>query len=275
MDHNDHTEEAPSPAAPNDSGQLTVADGGAGLSRRQFLGGLGTVGIGALFGGAGIKALLLPDEVLAFPASQGYLLVDTKRCSGCTTCMLACSLTHHGRTSQSLGRLQVTSNPYGHFPDDITISQCRQCPFPSCVEACPTGANHVDAKTGVRMIDYSKCIGCERCVNACPFTPSRAVWNFEDKHAQKCDLCLNTPFWDHEGGPEGMRACETVCPMRAITFTDQIPAQNGDGYIVDLRTGTPWDPRFNGAVGATGVPGSGKTSAPAAAATSTTAPAKK
>lgn len=203
---------------------------------------------------------LLPDEVIAIPASEGYILVDTTKCSGCTSCMLACSLTHHGITSQSLARIQITQNPYGKFPEDIQMSQCRQCPYPACVEVCPTGANHVDTENGnVRTIDEGKCIGCERCVAACPFTPSRALWNFEERHAQKCDLCTDTPFWDHEGGPEGVRACESVCPMHAITFTQEIPVQNGDGYNVDLHTGTPWDPRFYGAVGASGVPGSGKT----------------
>lgn len=247
---------------------------GKKLSRRQFLTGLGGVGVGALFGGV-LNSLALPDEVIAIPASQGYLLVDTKKCAGCTTCMLACALTHHGKTSQSLARLQVTAYPMGQFPNDIDIAQCRQCPFPACVEACPTGANHVDAKTGVRTVDAKKCIGCERCVNACPFTPARAIWNFEEKHAQKCDLCLDTPFWDHVGGPDGTRACEEVCPMRAISFTKEIPAQTGDGYDVDLRTGTPWDPRFNGAVGATGVPGSGKTAGAASTTSSSTTPAKK
>ena len=48
----------------------------------------------------------------------------------------------------------------------------------------------------MRTVDVSKCIGCERCVNACPFTPGRALWNYEEKHAQKCDLCANTPFWN-------------------------------------------------------------------------------
>lgn len=237
---------------------LTPRDTSGGVSRRQFLGGIGALGVGAVLGGMTVRALVLPEKVIAIPASKGYLLVDTKKCGGCTSCMLACSLTHHGETNPSLSRIQIEQYSFGKFPEDIEIAQCRQCPYPSCVEACPTGAMHADAETGVRTVDVSKCIGCERCVMACPFTPSRALWNFEEKHAQKCDLCQNTPFWKHEGGPDGQRACESVCPMHAIKFTTELPVQTTGGYDVDLRTGTPWTQiKFDGAVGATGVAGSG------------------
>jgi len=210
------------------------------ISRRQFFTGVGGLGVGAVFGGFLGGALLLPDKVFAIPASSGYLMVDTKKCAGCTSCMLACSLSHHGETNLSLSRIQITQDPWGKFPDDITISQCRQCPYPSCVAACPTGALHSDEK-GVRTVDEAKCIGCERCVNACPFTPSRALWNYEEKHAQKCDLCENAKFWNQVGGPDGKRACEEVCPMGAIKFTKELPVQSEDGYELDLRTGTVWD----------------------------------
>ena len=223
------------------------------MDRRQFITGVGGAGAGLVLGGLLVKGFLLPDEVFAVPASDGYLLVDTKKCSGCTTCMMACSLAHTGEVNLSLARIQVVQNSFGAFPNDIEIAQCRQCPYPACVDACPTGANHVDADNGnVRTIDASKCIGCERCVEACPFTPSRALWNFEDKHAQKCDLCADTPFWDEKGGPDGKRACETLCSMRAISFTREIPRQNEDGYSVDLR-GPKWDAfGFSGAGGASG-----------------------
>lgn len=211
------------------------------VSRRDFLTGVGGMGIGAILAGSISQMLLLPDSVLAIPASDGYLLVDTKKCAGCTSCMMACSLTHHGETNLSLSRIQITQNPFGRFPDDIQISQCRQCPYPSCVAACPTGAMHADEETGVRTVDASKCIGCERCVNACPFTPSRALWNYEDKHAQKCDLCEGAEFWSEVGGPDGKRACEEVCPMGAIEFTKELPEQSSTGYEKDMRSGTVWD----------------------------------
>lgn len=206
------------------------------MSRREFVTGLGGVGFGALFGGFVIKGLLLPEEVMALPASDGYLLVDTKKCAGCETCMLACSTVHHGRVNPALSRIQITKNPFGKFPNDMEQIQCRQCPSPACVEACPTGANHIDTRNGnVRTVDESKCIGCEKCVYACPFTPSRMLWNHEDKHAQKCDLCADTPYWNKEGGPGKHQACIESCPMRAISFTNQVPIQQQSGYMVNLR----------------------------------------
>lgn len=97
------------------------------------------------------------------------------------------------------------------------------------------GAMHADPATGVRLVDEGKCIGCERCVEACPFTPSRVQWNFEDKHAQKCDLCKNTPFWDEAGGVGGKQLCVEICPMKAISFTNELPVQTDEGYTANLR----------------------------------------
>jgi len=208
----------------------------AGVSRREFFTGVGGLGVGAVLGGALLKGILLPDEVLAIPASDGYILVDTKKCGGCESCMLMCSLVHEGTANVNLSRIQITQNPFGKFPNDMEQVQCHQCPYPSCVDACPTGAMHVDAANGnVRTVDEAKCVGCERCVNACPFTPSRVQWNFEQQHAMKCDLCANTPFWNEDGGPAGKQVCVETCPMKAISYTNRLPVQSDAGYTVDLR----------------------------------------
>jgi len=222
-------------------------------TRREFLKYSGTIVL--LVGGgcyvpvnrksADPKASKAPIKLSSgIPASDGYLLVDIKKCQGCASCMLACSLVHEGVESLSLSRIQIIQNSFEAFPDDVTIEQCRQCVEPACVEACPADALKANPKYGnVRMVDRDKCIGCGDCVEACPYTPSRPVVvsdeNYNgDKKSRKCDLCANTPYhWDKAGGgPDGKQACVEVCPVGAIKFTKEIPVQEGDaGYKVNLR----------------------------------------
>ncbi len=180
-------------------------------------------------------------STLEHPPSEGYLLVDFRKCQGCLTCMLACSLAHEGKENLSLARLQVTQDPYGRFPGDLSLEPCRQCVEPECLEACPTGALHVDAENGnIRTVNKDECVGCKSCVEACPFDIGRAIWNHEDERAIKCDLCADTPFWNEKGGPEGKQVCVEVCPVDALKKSSQIPRQKGyEGYRVNLR-GEAW-----------------------------------
>jgi protein NrfC len=185
---------------------------------------------------------LLPAD--GIPPADGYLLVDVEKCQGCVSCMLACSLIHEGVESLSLSRIQIVQNSFASFPDDLTIEQCRQCVDPACVKVCPTGALKADARYGnVRIVDKEECIGCGLCYQACPYTPSRAFLAADSAYdgeakSRKCDLCANAPYhWDEGGGgPDGKQACVAVCPVGAITFTKEIPQQDGDGgYKVNLR----------------------------------------
>ncbi len=206
------------------------------ISRRDFLKFSGIVVIGA-----GVNGFAVSDGVAGIAACEGYLLVDTKKCQGCMTCMLACSLVHEGKENLSLARIQVLQNPFEKFPDDITLAQCRQCVSPACVEVCPTGALYADSRNGnVRKVDQDNCIGCKACINACPYEPGRSIWNFQGSYAQKCDLCADSGFWNEQGGPNGKQACVEACPVKAIQFTARIPVQEGDdGYGVNLR-GEGW-----------------------------------
>ena len=81
---------------------------------------------------------------MAFAPAEGYILVDSKKCQGCQSCMMACSMVHEGEINLSLARIQVMQNILSNWPDDIKIVQCRQCANPLCVPACPTGALYVD-----------------------------------------------------------------------------------------------------------------------------------
>ncbi len=212
-----------------------------GFSRRDFLKLSKNVAIGAGVAGALPALIWLEDGVAAIPVSGGYLLVDSKKCQGCMSCMLACSLAHEGVESLSLARIQVVKNSFEKFPEDLNLGQCRQCVEPACMEACPTGALHVDTEHGnIRTVNEKECIGCQECYNACPFTPKRALYNPEKEKALKCDLCSYTPFWEETGGPGGKQVCVEICPVNAIKFTDAVPVQKGDkGYQVNLR-GRSW-----------------------------------
>ena len=214
------------------------------ITRRDFLKLSGAAAIGVSISGVLPGLIWIDEATAAIPASEGYLLVDTKKCQGCMSCMLACSLVHEGVENLSLARIQVIQNSFEKWPHDVTIEQCRQCVKPYCVEACPEDALKANPKYGnIRMIDIDKCIGCGECIEACPYTPSRPIIGPDQRYqnrekARICDLCANATYhWDEKGGgPKGKQACVEVCPVNAIKFTAQIPLQQGDaGYKVNLR----------------------------------------
>ncbi len=211
--------------------------------RREFL-----VGGGAAIA-AGALAAYTPESAaaaftqttgakLAYAASTGYLVYDSRLCLGCQSCMFACSITHEGEANPSLSRIQIIRDApsFTKYPYDIVMSVCRQCVSPLCVQNCPTGACHVDAANGnVRMIDQAKCIGCKQCINACPQRPHRTVWNPVKKKSTKCDLCANAPYWSQQGGPGGHQACVETCPAKALKLVKEAPSQSDiAGYDVNL-----------------------------------------
>ncbi len=235
----------------NNQQDSKIENDGDKISRRSFLKYTGTiifiVGSGCYVpADRGAGDPVKPDEGGGgIPLSKGYLLVDMRKCQGCTSCMLACTLVHEGVENPSMSRIQVIQNPFKSFPDDVAMAQCRQCVDPACVKVCPTGALRANTDYGnVRMIDRTMCIGCGDCLEACPYTPSRPVVvsdeNFDgEPKGRKCDLCADTPYhWDDDGGgPDGKQACVEVCPVGAIKYTKEIPLQKGDnGYLVNLRT---------------------------------------
>jgi protein NrfC len=218
--------------------QAPEADG-AGMSRRHFLFTTGAVGAGALLLGQGVMSFLFPNKVVAYPTANGALLVDTKKCANCMSCMLACSSVHNGAASLTKSRIQIDFDPFAPYPQGARQVACHQCDDPKCVAACPTGANHVDTENGnVRTVDARKCMGCQQCIEACPFLTSRVQWDGDNQNSQKCDLCVTSEYWNEEGGPGGKQACMSVCPMHAISYTEKSPE---DGvYEVNLREDAMW-----------------------------------
>ena len=224
------------------------------FSRRDFVRGSGT----AIAGGALVAitsataTAATAAKELSYPKSTMYLVYDSKHCAGCLGCMLACSLVHEGETNLSLSRIQVHRSVLTKYPLDIQHFVCRQCPEPLCVANCPTGAAHVSAENGnIRMIDMEKCIGCKNCIKSCPFIPHRPIWNAAKKKSTKCDMCVDTPYYNKKGGPGGTQACVEVCPASALKIVAELPDQTDViGYERDLQPPRKPMPKFGFTPGA-------------------------
>jgi protein NrfC len=97
-----------------------------------------------------------------------------------------------------------------------------------------------EANGNIRMIDQSKCVGCQRCIQSCPQRPHRTVWNPVKKKSTKCDLCADAPYWSQKGGPTGKQACIESCTVKAIKLVAEAPSQTDiSGYDVNLASAAP------------------------------------
>ncbi len=112
---------------------------------------------------------------------------------------------------------------------------CNHCESPACVANCPTGAMYKD-DDGTVQHDDEACIGCQTCVNSCPYGAPQFIE--EDKIVQKCDTCRALREAGHEP------VCVEACPMRAIEFSemDDLRATHPDA-VSELPCTEPAAPR--------------------------------
>jgi len=139
------------------------------------------------------------------------MVVDTKRCVGCSACVLACAAEND--VPEGYCRDWIVTETRGAFPDlqmEIRSERCMHCSNPPCVDVCPTGASFI-GEGGTVLVEESKCTGCKVCVTSCPYD---ARYVHPDGHVDKCTFCLHRV-------KDGLEpACVTVCPTKALTFGD-------------------------------------------------------
>ena len=131
------------------------------------------------------------------------LLVDANKCVGCRVCELVCSAKHFKTFKRSLSGISCIK--FDEVSRDIPVV-CQQCEKPACEIVCSAGAIYRDEELGALIVDYEKCVGCKKCVSACPF--GAIFFDEEQKKPIKCDFC--------DGDPE----CLKICPSEAISYEE-------------------------------------------------------
>ena len=209
----------------------TATQESTGFSRRGFLktvipaaGGLAT-GV-AFLKSTGSVAFAARPEGCEIPKPKFELRFDSSTCAGCAYCEVVCAQFHAGHADPLASRNTFTLKPVLDFTGlsalsanvwgwpqnlaDATFAEfsenelCRQCISAECMDVCPENAIYVDKKTGARVVDEKKCVGCGTCEEACQFGMIKV--NPHTDIARKCDLCGGDP------------QCVAWCPTKAITF---------------------------------------------------------
>jgi formate dehydrogenase iron-sulfur subunit len=193
-----------------------VAKESRALSRRDFL--KLTVPIASL---SVIATEAAATPVAAAPTASAdavAMLYDASKCLGCRRCEDACRREHQLASEYRPADLSPRSLNVIKY-NEVKVNgkvkwlptkwQCMSCVEPTCVNVCPVGAL-TKTDGGPVKYDESKCIGCQYCVSACPFSIPR--FDFADQKIKKCDFCTDR----QSDGKQP--ACSEVCPAGALTF---------------------------------------------------------
>lgn len=131
---------------------------------------------------------------------KSYLEIESRKCTGCRCCELACSLRKTGENNPLRSRIRVHKDI---LENEFTATFCHQCKEAPCKDVCPVDAISVSDE-GIVHIDREACIECKACVQACPFG-AMFVDSVVDE-VINCDLCKGNP------------GCVEVCPTGALRF---------------------------------------------------------
>jgi RnfABCDGE-type electron transport complex B subunit len=98
-----------------------------------------------------------------------------------------------------------------------------------CVAACKFGGMHMDAKTGLPVVDESICTACGSCVKACPknLFELRKKWKGNKKIYVSCN--------NEDKGPVARKSCTLACigcgKCQKVCIHDAIVIKNYLAYI--------------------------------------------
>ena len=139
------------------------------------------------------------------------MAIDTKKCVGCSDCVVACQTENNVPVGYC--RDWISETVEGTYPDlaiEIRSERCNHCENAPCVRCCPTGASQV-VDGGIVITVADDCIGCGACIESCPY---EARYTHPDGYVDKCTFCL------HRVKEGQSPACVAVCPTKCMYFGD-------------------------------------------------------
>ncbi|MEE8716849.1 MAG: 4Fe-4S dicluster domain-containing protein [Coriobacteriales bacterium] len=142
------------------------------------------------------------------------MLINTKRCVGCFTCVTACQSQNGLEPEEDFVKYSFLE--HGSYPNatvECVPHQCMHCADAPCAAVCPTKATFI-SDDGVVGVDTGRCIGCLYCVAACPY--GARVVNEHTGVPEKCRYCTVSAYTN--GDP--MCTCVEACPTGARVFGD-------------------------------------------------------
>ena len=149
-------------------------------------------------------------------SSQYGISFNQDNCIQCHGCEVACKSWRSVELGVAWRRVEhIWIGNYPGVKNTTASVACMHCLDPFCVEACPESAIKKGPENGVVEVDRDKCIGCQTCLEECPFqVPQFGA----DGKMQKCDLCTDTIDPTADKPP-----CVKTCTTEALLFIRATP----------------------------------------------------